>query len=83
MNYLIIVSISDVHLFGHLLLRVSIAVLTLQLNSGTTPLSPMLASSYLHIAFNSLAVDVNVNRAEFFVKNFWQFFSGRISYFQV
>lgn len=83
MNYLIIVSNSNVHLFGHLLLRVCITVLTLWLNSGTSPWSLMLASSYLHVIFKFLAVNVIVNRADFFVKIFWQIFSSCISCFQV
>lgn len=82
-NYAIIMSISDVHLFGHLLLRVPITVLTLQLNSRTSLLSPVLASSYLHIIFKFLAVNVNVNRAEFFAQIFWQIFRRCISRFQV
>lgn len=69
MNYLIIVSISDVHLFGHLLLRVPYHCSNLTANFRNNTLSPVLAASHLHIVFKFLAVNVNVNRAEFFVKN--------------
>lgn len=68
-------SIPDVHLFGHLLLRVPITVVTSQLNSGTFSLSPVLASSSLHIISQFLAANPNVSRDEFFLANFqWCYF---------
>lgn len=73
MNYLIIVSISDVHLFGHLSLSVPYHCSNLIANFRSNPLSPVLAASYLHIVFKFLAVNVNVNRAEFLVKKSGKF----------
>lgn len=38
-----------------------------------------MVSNSSHTVFKFLAVNVNVNRAEFFVKKFWQILSGCFS----